>query len=151
MSLKKKKCKKCQEIFTPFKLIQPYCSIKCEREQKKIRKEKKLLIDSGINLKKEGEYGLKFIEEIKIKSISNISEKRKEQLKKYRELRNSYMKQNKICEVDGCERLSEDLHHKNGRVGEMVYNVVYFMAICRKHHIEVHNNPKWARDNNYLI
>lgn len=128
---KSKKCKRCGDMFTPHRNIQTYCSIKCEVEQARKRKLKK--------------------EENKQKNINPFSEKRNKQLKLYRQVRDVYMKEKTICEVNECARKSEDLHHKNGRIGEMLYNTAYFMAVCRSCHQKIHNNPSWARNNNYLI
>jgi len=86
------------------------------------------------------------------KSFKPISDKRVEQLAKYRTRRDKYLKENPICEVKGCNKKTTNLHHKAGRIGEMLYDVQYFMACCSEcHPKKIHENPKWARENGYLI
>jgi len=84
------------------------------------------------------------------KKIKHISDKRAEELKIYRHERDKYMAIHVKCEC-GCGKDSQDLHHKNGRLGKMVYNVYYFMAVTRECHDRIHNNPEWARKKGYLI
>jgi hypothetical protein len=43
-----------------------------------------------------------------------------------------------------------DIHHKKGR-GKNLCKKESFMAVCRKCHTFIHDNPAWARENNYLI
>jgi hypothetical protein len=80
----------------------------------------------------------------------------------YRPIRDGYMKEHPICEVEGCCRPSNDLHHKAGRVGyaddwarengiKLLWDVRYFMAICRLDHTKCDEDPNWARDNGYVV
>lgn len=85
------------------------------------------------------------------KRISPISENRAKQLAIYRPKRDEYMKNHPVCEVDGCNNPSNDLHHKNKRNGNRVYDEKYFMAICRSHHTQIDEDTVWARENGYLI
>jgi len=82
--------------------------------------------------------------------IKPVSDNRAEELAIYRPRRDKYMLDNPKCEC-GCGRDSEDLHHKNGRRGKMVYNIKYFMAVARVCHTKIHENPEWAREKGYLI
>jgi len=82
------------------------------------------------------------------KQISPISDKLKEELKTYRIVRDIYIKENPNCEI--CNSLSQDLHHKKGR-GKNLSNVEYFMSVCRKCHIFIHENPKKSRESLYLL
>ena len=85
------------------------------------------------------------------KKIRQVSEKRQTQLAIYRKKRGEYMGSVKVCEFKGCNHKPQDLHHKNGRVGAMVFNTAYFMAVCRVHHNWIHENPAEAREMDYLI
>lgn len=88
----------------------------------------------------------------KKKSISPISDKRAKELKTYREKRDQYLKNNPICEVHDCDNKTTNCHHKAGRSGSLLYNDEYFMACCSSCHPKrIHENPKWARDNGYII
>ena len=81
---------------------------------------------------------------ISIKSVKRMSEE-KLYLKKKKEYLTAHIR----CEVKGCNRVSEDLHHQKGRVGKLLYNEKHFMAVCRNHHREIEQNPNWSKENNY--
>jgi hypothetical protein len=86
--------------------------------------------------------------------IKPVSDKRLGELALYRENRDPYLKENVVCEVRECNNPSTHVHHKNGRIGKMVYNIEYFMAVCDDCHPEkIHFNPgtKWSRPEGYLI
>jgi len=88
----------------------------------------------------------------KSKAIQPISKKRLEELATYRPLRDKYLRENTECEVRECTNKSTHIHHKNGRIGAILYYVPYFMAVCNECHPEkIHENPAWARENGYLI
>lgn len=92
------------------------------------------------------------MEKKKSKAIKPVSNKRLEELAIYRPLRDKYLAEHPICEVKGCERKTTNLHHKNSRVGKMLYATEYFMACCELCHPKgIHENPEWARENGYLI
>lgn len=82
--------------------------------------------------------------------IKPISDKKAEELKIYREVRDKYMANHEICEYGNCSSLANDLHHKAGR-GKETTNVKHFMAVCRNHHTYIHLNPKESRALGYLI
>ena len=90
--------------------------------------------------------GLKSTKNTKIKSVSN---KKLEELKQYRILRDEYMSNHTICEVKDCNRLAEDLHHSKNRAYYLC-DVSVFKAVCRLCHTRIHSEDKWARDNGYL-
>lgn len=86
------------------------------------------------------------------KKISPFSDKKLEDLAKYRPLRDKYLQDNPICEVDDCDNLTTNLHHKASRNGSLLYDVRYFMACCSSCHPQrIHENPEWAREKGYLI
>lgn len=82
------------------------------------------------------------------KRINPISNNLKEQLKIYRIVRDKYMAENENCEI--CFAPANDLHHKKGR-GKNLSEVKYFMAVCRKCHNYIHDNPKKSRELLYLL
>ena len=126
--MKPKKCKQCGEEFTPiYKSTQAMCSPEC-------------FYNSKAKTKK------------KVKRPNPISKKRAEQLKEYRKLRDKYLDEHSICEVHDCNNDTTNLHHKSGRTGETLCDTKYFMACCHTCHPKrIHENPKWARENGYLI
>lgn len=85
------------------------------------------------------------------KPIAKMSDKRKDQEKIYRKKAKAYLVAHPKCEVKGCNRVSEDLHHKAGRVGDLLTNEKYFMAVCRDHHTQIEQDPVWAKEQGYSI
>lgn len=90
-------------------------------------------------------------EEKKPKGIPSSTKKRQKEERLYYKEKAIYMALHPICEVEGCCEPSVDLHHKKGRLGKLIYAVKYFMAVCRKHHDMIGENPKWAYEMGYLI
>ena len=78
-----------------------------------------------------------------------INEKKQARMAKYYEMRDDYLKEHPICEVDGCECNKVDLHHKSSRLGENLYK--HFMSVCREHHEMIHRLSGWAYENGYLL
>ena len=83
---------------------------------------------------------------ISIRSVKRMAEERL-----YAKKKKEYLTAHIRCEVKGCNRVSEDIHHKKGRVGKLLFNEKYFMAVCRDHHTEIELNPDWAIKNKYSI
>jgi 5-methylcytosine-specific restriction endonuclease McrA len=83
--------------------------------------------------------------------LRRVSKKRAEALKVYRVNKASYLLANPFCQVCETEK-AIDIHHKLslGRGGKL-NDTTIFMAVCRSCHNQIHNNPKWALLNNYLL
>lgn len=79
---------------------------------------------------------------VKIKQVSNKMNKR---LAEYRKLRDEYLKANPICQYPNCNSTELDLHHGQGRIGNLLTDTRYFIGLCRTHHIWVENNPQQAK------
>src|ERR1035437_7546936 len=77
--------------------------------------------------------------------ISKVSKKRLAELKIYSVLRKDYLKDNPICEVDGCKNKSIEIHHKKGR-GVLLNVVKYWMFFCQNHNNWIGDNQKQERD-----
>jgi len=68
------------------------------------------------------------------KAIRQVSVKRQGLNKQYRIVRDQYLLENFKCEK--ClYAASSEVHHKSGRVGTMLINADYFMAVCRPCHL----------------
>lgn len=76
--------------------------------------------------------------------IKPISDKLAKKHREYRPLRDKYMK------FKGCNKPSNDLHHK-ARRGKNLCNVETFMAVCRTCHNWIEDNPTKSRELGYLI
>lgn len=89
--------------------------------------------------------------EIEKPKINKISKKQKKLLQIYERERDEYMAAHEVCEVKGCGSPANDLHHKAGRVGSLLYDKDYFMAVCRGCHDYIHDYPKEAEKKGYII
>ena len=78
-----------------------------------------------------------------------VSRKRSEALKAYYALRREYLRLHPACEICGV-RAATDIHHKAGR-GPNLNKTETWMALCREDHRRCHDNPRWAREQGYLI
>lgn len=81
--------------------------------------------------------------------IPKVSKSMLKKLAEYRPLRDKYMSENEICEVKGCNRKSQDLHHV-ARRGKNICNVETFLAVCRECHIHIEDNPIESKKLGYL-
>ena len=81
--------------------------------------------------------------------LKAFSKKSKQKNECYMQVRKEYFEEKDFaCEV--CGVYATDIHHKKGR-GKNLCKKESFMAVCRKCHTIIHDNPAWARENNYLI
>lgn len=95
--------------------------------------------------------GLSAPKEKKPVKISIKSVKRKSEEKLYLKKKKEYLTAHIRCEVKGCNRVSEDIHHRKGRIGKLLYDERFFLAVCRDHHTVIECNPEWAIQNKYSL
>lgn len=81
------------------------------------------------------------------KKIPKRSEKGKEEDKVYYPRRKKFLKDNPRCAVYS-ELKSEDVHHKRGR-GIYYLDVSTWLAVSRRAHTEINENPEWAIEMGY--
>lgn len=84
-------------------------------------------------------------EQKKLYRIKPVSDKQAERLKEYRKVRDEYMATYLVCEFPECQNKSQDLHHGAGRIGDLLTNTKYFVALCRMHHQWAECNPEEAK------
>jgi hypothetical protein len=82
--------------------------------------------------------------------IKSVSDKKLQELKEYRIVRDRYLKENPVCEFVGCESRDVELHHKKSREYYLC-DVSIFMAVCRVHHNWIHNNDEKSRELGYIL
>ncbi len=79
--------------------------------------------------------------------IKPRSDKRAEQEKEYIKDREQFLKEHPICEFnESCKRESTDVHHMEGRIGELLTDFSKCKALCRGHHVWVELHPKEAKE-----
>lgn len=80
------------------------------------------------------------------KPIPKVSAKQLENLKKYRKVRDEFMKEHPNCQarLHGCTIKATDCHHRAGRSGNSLTDTEYFMALCRPCHNKIEDGGKWV-------
>lgn len=91
----------------------------------------------------------KEVEKKKPKPIAKKSAKRTEEEKIYIKKSKLFLEARMLCEVKGCKRRSEDVHHKAGRTGSLYLDESKWLAVCRAHHAYIEVHPTWAKENGY--
>lgn len=82
------------------------------------------------------------------KKIAWQSDTYKARMKKYRELRETYLAEHPHCEVCGTKAATE-IHHKKKRTGNNLFR--HFLAVDRECHRQIEENPQWAYEKGYSI
>jgi len=62
----------------------------------------------------------------------------------YRPLRDAYLAEHQWCTYPGCRARSVDVHHRRGRVGDLLFDRCHWSALCRTHHDWVGEHPTEA-------
>lgn len=70
-------------------------------------------------------------------------------MKEYLKVRAEYLKKHKTCQVKDCKEVAKEIHHKRGRLKNLLTNSLYFLAVCRKHHRQIEAMPHWAKEQGY--
>lgn len=91
---------------------------------------------------------------LKLKSlykIPKVSDKRKVDNAKYLVLRIEFLgkPENQKCPITG--KPTTDVHHSKGRIGSLLLDTRYWIALSREGHKQVEENPDWAKENGYSL
>lgn len=78
------------------------------------------------------------------KPIKRYSKKELKRLRIYRKKREEYFKRNPVCEYPNCNSRKITLHHKKGRIGDLLIDDRFFCSLCWPHHQEIEQNPALA-------
>lgn len=85
------------------------------------------------------------------KPIPVRSEKMKSEMKGYKKEAAQFLKENPKCQVSGCTKKSEHVHHKAGRIGKNLTDKKNWLAVCPQHHTKIETDVIWAKENGYSI
>lgn len=101
--------------------------------------------------KKRSELKSKKPEKKQQKPIQKRSKKRQIEELKYQALRIEFLgkPENRKCPITGDP--TTDIHHKKGRIGSLLLDARYWIALSRKGHRFVEENPEWAKENGYSL
>ncbi len=67
------------------------------------------------------------------------------------QLRKAQGVENPICQCKGCNREGTDVHHMKGKVGDLYFEIAFFLWVCRQHHDQINNNNDWAFKEGYSL
>lgn len=139
--MKIKNCdnKGCENTFNQFNSLQRYCCLDCKKKSINSESKKKIYVINKKSKKRQKEEIIYF-------------KKRAEFLNK---------KENKKCAVFPSLHTT-DVHHKKGRIGyaddisrlngiSLYLDERFWLAVSRKGHDKIENNPKWAKENGYSL
>ena len=81
----------------------------------------------------------------------SVSAKQSKRLKEYNKLRLEFLSkpENQICPITGGK--TTEIHHKKGRIGKLLNDTRYWIALSRDGHLEVEFRPTWAKENGYSL
>lgn len=131
MSFALKKCadKDCNNEFKQYNSLVKYCGPKCQNKNR------------TPNLQLKSLY----------KPIKQVSDKRKVENAKYLVLRIEFLgrPENQKCPITG--KPTTDVHHMKGRIGRLLLDTRYWVALSRDGHKYVEENPEWAKANGYSL
>lgn len=80
--------------------------------------------------------------------IRKVSLKRAAQLAMYYSERDNFLR-GKKCPV--TNEPATEIHHMKGRSGALLIDKRYWLAVSRKGHRFIEDNPKWAKDNGFSL
>jgi hypothetical protein len=72
-----------------------------------------------------------------------------DKMKLYNLIRSRFLKQNPVCAVTG--KPATEVHHKAGRVGAMLLNANYFLAVSREGHNWIHEHYNESVEKGWIV
>ena len=132
------RCKNCNQKFKAVKFNQKCC---LEKECREVEYESQIERLNSYNKKQQ---------EKPNKPIKKVSDNQKEKLKIYSVLSKEFKKNKPICECCGI-RPTTDVHHIKGRIGVLLNDFIFWLAVCRQCHTHIHENPRESRMKGWLI
>jgi len=88
------------------------------------------------------------------KPIASRSPKRARQERQYLKIRKDFLYYHPLCQANipnTCKNMSTDVHHKQGRIGELLTDESKFLSVCRPCHDWIEMHPKEAKQLGYSI
>ncbi len=84
------------------------------------------------------------------KRIARRSKSMARRMREYRVKADAYKREHRHCERAGCAKLTADIHHTRGRVGTLLMDTRFWVAVCRSCHDWIAANPEQARSEGLL-
>lgn len=87
---------------------------------------------------------------MKRSSINKVSDKMRKALVEYKALRIEYLSKHQMCERCGMYEATH-IHHLMGRIGKLLNDIRFWVALCFHCHAWAHQNPKEAKEKGWLL
>lgn len=77
--------------------------------------------------------------------MRRVSRKHAAQLRRYTQLRRDFLDAQPRCGFPGgCVNAATEVHHKRGRVGDLLLDTNLWLGLCRAHHAWITEHPAAA-------
>jgi len=88
--------------------------------------------------------------------LRRASKKRAADLKIYRAVAPSFLEDNPRCQCPGpdgrpCPNEATQIHHMKGRLGPLLTDVQWWMAVCQACHVYIEDHKKEARKRGLIL
>lgn len=85
--------------------------------------------------------------------IRKVSKKQSANLRLYAKVREETLFENPNCQAitEHCSYNATEIHHKKGRIGELLTDKRYFLAVCRNCHTWIEEHPKEAKELGFSV
>ncbi len=81
-----------------------------------------------------------------------LSKKREIQVRLYNnKTKPEYLIAHSQCEVEDCHQRATQIHHKKGKIGDLLNDTEYFLAVCWLDHDHIERHPIWAKEKGYSL
>lgn len=77
-----------------------------------------------------------------------VSAKEKDRKKEYAKVREQFLN-GRWCAYHGHGCIPTEVHHGAGKIGDLLTDTRYFVAVCREAHRMIEERPNWAKENGY--
>ena len=78
------------------------------------------------------------------------SKRMESKMAQYRKLKDEFLRAFPNCQCGGCRNASQEIHHARGRVGSLLLDWRYWLALYRSCHRWLGDNPVKARSHGLL-
>lgn len=65
-------------------------------------------------------------------------------------MRQTFLSMHQRCSasLNGCDGMATDIHHKSGRIGELLLDTTKWIAVCRSCHTYIESHPDFSKTKN---
>ena len=85
----------------------------------------------------------------KAKRPRSMSIRREQENRLYTKARKDHLEEFPDCVV--CTGAATTVHHKKGRLGNLLYDRRWFLSACLGCHVIIEQRPEWAKSKGYSI